>query len=111
MNQNQHAKTFIEAVTPHIKGRQISVYLLGRQPPMTELTVCAVDPHVLIARANNSTHLINPAHISAIRFAPDSEPGRQINHPLHSLVAQVAGGMLKGGRDIPGGPRGKGKAP
>jgi len=108
MSQDQHPKTFLEAVTPYIKGCQISVYLLGRQAPMTELTVCDIYPHVLVARANSSTHLINPVHISAIRFANDCEPGRNPDHPLYNVVAQKPGGRLAGGRDFPGGPRNTG---
>lgn len=110
MNDKQHPSTFLASVATHIKHAQISVYLIGRQPPMTELTVCGVFPHLLVARANGSTHLINPAHISCIRFAPDSEPGRNINHPLYSAVAQHTGGVLRGGREIPGGPRGRSNA-
>lgn len=98
----------MSAVRSSILGRQIAVYMIGRQKPMTELTVCQITPELLIARANGSTHLINPRHILCIRFAPDSEPGRDRHHPLHDTVAQKGNNPLRGRKEWPCGPRNSG---
>jgi len=97
---------YLAAIAHHIRGCQIAVYLRGRDKPMTELTVCGVYPHLLLCRANNSTHLINPENILCVRFAPDSEPGRDPNHPLHNQVQQKGTQPIAGSRESPGGPRG-----
>lgn len=97
---------YLAAIAGHIRGRQIAVYLRGRDGPITELTVCGVYPHLLLCRANSSTHLINPENILFIRFAPDSEPGRDPTHPLHAAVAQKGDRPISGTRERPGGPRG-----
>jgi len=97
---------YLASIAPYIRGCQIAVYLRGRDKPMTELTVCAVYPHLLLCRANNSTHLINPENVLCVRFAPDSEPGRNVNHPLHDQVQQKGQQPISGQRDTPGGPRG-----
>jgi hypothetical protein len=78
--------TFARSVAPWILGRQISVYLQGRPAPMTGLTVLQCQDQVLVARWNSSTHLIPTSAIVAIRFAPDADPCRDINHPLNSVV-------------------------
>lgn len=96
---------YLMAVRSWIIGQQISVYLRGRDKPMTELTVCAVYPSVLIARANSSTHLIPAQAIITIRYMPDSEPGRNVQHPLHHKVAQKGTQPINGSRHIPRGPR------
>jgi len=85
-NNNTHKPDFAKAIAPWVRGKQISVYLRGRQTPMTGLTVCAVYPSVLVARWQSSTHLINNEAIVAIRFSPDCDPVRDRNHPLHSNV-------------------------
>jgi len=50
------------------------------------VTVCYVQPGVLIGRWNSSTHLIPLEAITYIRFAPDCDPCRDPSHPLHDLV-------------------------
>ena len=101
--------TFLRYAAPWIRDCQIAVYLQGRQKPMTELTVCGVYAHILVARANSSTHLIPTDKIVTIRFAPDSEPGRNPNHPLHSTVRRKGQQRIPGDRETPGGPRGNHK--
>jgi len=86
-NNNNHLIDFGRAVAPWIRGRQISVYLRGRDKPMTGLTVCAVYPSVIVARWNSSTHLIPIVAIVAIRFAPDCDPVRDRDHQLHTNVS------------------------
>lgn len=97
---------YLAAIAGYIRGKQIAVYLRGRDKPITELTVCGVYPNLLLCRANSSTHLVNPENILFIRFAPDSEPGRDVNHSLHSAVSQKGGQPISGQRETPGGPRG-----
>jgi len=104
-SDNNNGASFLKAIAPWLKGCQIAVYLRGREKPMTELTVCGVYASVLVCRANSSTHLIPREQIVTIRFMPDSEPGRNVNHPLHSLVAQKGTQPINGCRDVPGGPR------
>jgi len=86
MTNNNHSPDFARAVAPWIRGRQVSIYLRDRQKPMTALTVCAVYPSVIVARWNSSTHLIPNDAIVAIRFAPDCDPTRDRDHPLHTNV-------------------------
>jgi len=86
-DNNNHKPDFARAVAPWIRGKQIAVYLRGREKPMTGLTVCAVYPSVIVARWNSSTHLINNEAIIAIRFAPDCDPTRDRDHPLHANVS------------------------
>ena len=106
MSSNALPHPYLKAIAPYIRGRQIAVYLRGRDKPITELTVCAVYPGVLVCRANSSTHLINPDNILFARFAPDSEPGRDPTHSLHSTVQQKGQQPISGTRERPGGPRG-----
>jgi len=87
MNQPNHKPDFAKAIAPWVRGKQIAVYLRGREKPMTGLTVCAVYPSVLVARWESSTHLINNEAIVTIRFAPDCDPIRDRNHPLHANVS------------------------
>jgi hypothetical protein len=98
-------KTTLEALAPYIRARQISVYLCGRKSPLTGLTVCTIFPYLLVARANNSTHLIPSEKIAFVRFMPDSEPGRDVNHPLYPHVRQKGEQPINGGREAPRGPR------
>jgi len=86
MTQPPIVRTTLQAVAPYIKGKQIAVYLRGREKPLTGLTVCHIWPNLLIARWNSSTHLIPGSQISFIRFAPDCDPCRDINHPLYEIV-------------------------
>lgn len=85
-NNHKTMKTFLESVAPWIRGYQLSVYLRGRDKPVTGVTVCSVQPGVLIGRWNSSTHLIPLEAIAYIRFAPDCDPCRDPAHPLHELV-------------------------
>lgn len=85
-NNKKSVKTFLEQVAPWIRGYQIAVYLKGREAPSTGLTVCSVQPGVLIARWKNSTHLIPLDAIVQIRFAPDCDPCRDPTHLLHGTV-------------------------
>jgi len=87
--QAQNLKSFLTDVAPWIRGCQIAVYLHGREKPMTGLTVAHVGPRVLVARWNSSTHLIPLHSIACIRFSPDSEPCRNLNHPLHSTLSDA----------------------
>lgn len=87
MNKNNHKPDYAKAIAPWIRGKQIAVYLRGRQAPMTGLTVCAIYPSVLVARWNSSTHLINNEAIVAIRFHGDCDPVRDRDHPLHANVS------------------------
>lgn len=105
MNSNNNGASLLKAIAPWIKGCQIAVYLRGRQAPMVGLTVCGVYASVLVCRVNSSTYLIPREQIITVRFMPDSEPGRNVNHPLHSLVAQKGTHSLTGGRDAPRGLR------
>lgn len=89
-------KTFLQLVAPWIKGCQISVYVHGREKPLTGVTVCAVFPGVLIGRWSNSTHLIPLDAITYIRFMPDCDPCRQPPHPLHDTVATNRPGDRRG---------------
>ena len=87
MNNNKKPlKTFLEDVAPWIRGYQIAVYLKGRDKPATGVTVCSVQPRVLIGRWNSSTHLFPLEAIAYIRFAPDCDPCRDPTHPLHGTV-------------------------
>lgn len=86
MNDN-NKPDYVHAVAPWIRGRQIAVYLRGREKPMTGLTVCAVYPSVIVARWNSSTHLIANDQIIAIRFSGDCDPVRDRDHPLHRTTA------------------------
>jgi hypothetical protein len=83
---NGKKPTFLTETASWIIARQISVYLAGREKPMTDLTVCYVGADVLVCRWNSSTHLIQRSQILAIRFAPDCDPCRDIKHPLHRTV-------------------------
>jgi len=85
-NNNKSPKTFLQEVAPWIRGHQLSVYVRGREKPLTGVTVCAVQPGVLIGRWNSSTHLIPLEAITYIRFAPDCDPCRDPTHPLHDTV-------------------------
>lgn len=85
-NNNKTPKTFLDRIKPWIQGEQISVYLQGRAKPVSGVTVCSVSSDVLIGRWNSSTHLIPLEAIAYIRFAPDSDPCRRPQHPLHDLV-------------------------
>ena len=67
-NANKPPRTFLELVAPWIRGYQLSLYLRGREKPVTGVTVCSVLPGVLIGRWNSSTHLIPLDAISYIRF-------------------------------------------
>jgi len=87
--RSQPQRMTLDSIRPYIRGRQISIYLVGREKPMTRLTVCAVFPLVIVARWNSSTHLIPWHNISAIRFSPDCDPCRDINHPLHDMVLSM----------------------
>ncbi|MBA7618446.1 hypothetical protein ES703_25772 [subsurface metagenome] len=104
-SDNNNGASFLKAIAGWLKGCQIAVYVRGRQKPMTGLSVCGVYPSVLVCRANSSTHLIPREQIVTIRFMPDSEPGRNVNHPLHSLVAQKGTQPINGSREVPAGPR------
>jgi len=95
-NNNKTPKTFLELVAPSIRGYQISVYLTGREKPVTGVTVCSVQPRVLIGRWNSSTHLIPLEAIAYIRFAPDCDPVRDPTHPLHDLVQSHRPGDRRG---------------
>jgi len=85
-NNNKTPKTFLENVAPWIRGHQLSIYVRGRDKPLTGVTVCLVQPGVLIGRWNSSTHLIPLEAITYIRFAPDCDPCRDPKHPLHDTV-------------------------
>ena len=84
--QDKRPKTFLDTIRPWIHGEQISIYLEGRIKPVTGVTVCSVSADVLIGRWNSSTHLIPLDKILYVRFAPDSDPCRRPEHPLHNTV-------------------------
>lgn len=86
MNEKHPAKSFLDSIKPWIQGEQISVYLQGRVKPVTGVTVCSVSSGVLVGRWNSSTHLIPLDKILYVRFAPDSDPCRRPEHPLHNTV-------------------------
>lgn len=95
-DNNKTPKTFLESVAPWIRGYQLSVYVRGREKPVTGLTVCSVQAGVLIGRWNSSTHLIPLDAIAYIRFAPDCDPCREPKHPLHDLVQSHRPGDRRG---------------
>lgn len=104
-SDNNNGASFLKAIAPWVKGSQVSVYLRGRQAPMVGLTVCGVYASVLVCRVNSSTYLIPSEQIVTVRFMPDSEPGRNVQHPLHHTVAQKGTQAITGGRDAPRGLR------
>jgi len=81
-------RTFLTEITPWLLGRQVSVYLSGRQAPLTGLTICHIGDHCIVARWNSSTHLIQRSQILFIRFAPDNDPCRDRTHSLHHCVSK-----------------------
>lgn len=85
-HQAKPPKTFLDTIRPWIQGEQISIYLQGRIKPVTGVTVCSVSADVLVGRWNSSTHLIPVDKILYVRFAPDSDPCRRPEHPLHNTV-------------------------
>ena len=99
MPHQEHTKTDLNYLAPWIKGQVVSVYCKGRDRPMTGLYVCAVYPHILVCRANGSTHLFPQGNICCIRYSPDAEPARNPDHPLHSAVRQKDGHPFAGGRE------------
>jgi hypothetical protein len=70
----------------YTRGDQVNVYLVGREKPLTGLTVCQVTATTLIARWNSSTHLIPVSRIAFVRYAPDADPCRRPDHKLHNTV-------------------------
>lgn len=77
---------FLKEIAPWIQGRNCSLYLTGRQKPLTECVVKHVGRATIVARWNASTHLIPADKIEYIRFGPDAEPVRDITHPLHTTM-------------------------
>jgi hypothetical protein len=77
---------FLIEAAPWIRGKNVSLYLHGRDKPITGLTVKHIGHHVLIARWNNSTHIIPADKIAFIRFSPDNDPCRDVTSPLHATV-------------------------
>lgn len=77
---------FLREIAPWIQGRNCSLYLTGRQKPLTQCVVKHVGRATIVARWNASTHLIPADKIEFIRFGPDAEPVRDITHPLHTTM-------------------------
>jgi len=86
MSNNGKHPTFAQAVGKWVLGRQVNLYLFGRQKPLTGLTVCSISEAVWVCRWNGSTHLVPTKNISYLRFAPDSDPYDHPQHPLHETV-------------------------
>ena len=105
MPYQEHTKTDLSYMAALIKGQVISVYLKGRLKPMTGCYVCAVYPHLLVCRANGSTHLFPQGNICCIRYSPDAEPARNPNHPLHTAVRQKDGHHFAQEHAPPHGPK------
>lgn len=78
--------TFLTEIAPWIRGKKLAIYLVGRNAPITGLTVKHVGRTALVARWNSSTHLVPLRSIAFIRFAPDCDPCRDSKHPLAPCV-------------------------
>jgi len=78
--------TFLREIAPWVRGKNIAVYLHNRPKPLTGLIVKHIGTDTLVARWNSSTHLIPLAAIAFIRFAPDCDPCRDSEHPLHPCM-------------------------
>lgn len=74
------------AVRPWMLGRQISIYLKARPKPLVNHTLCYIHPSCLVTRWTSSTHIIPIEAIAYLRFMPDSEPCRDIDHPLYEVT-------------------------